>query len=76
MRTFGARTAKLLIQRGGYDIILDNQSIGLRHFGITKYFPLIEILHHPITQDYKYDLIFSKCIIHRFFRHRWYSFLK
>ena len=76
MRTFGARTAKLLIQRGGYDIILDNQSLSYGILALQKHFPLIEILHHPITQDYKYDLIFSKGIIHRFFRHRWYSFLK
>ena len=76
MRTFGFRAYKLLIQHGEYDIILDNQSLSYGILELQKYFPLIEILHHPITQDYKYDLLFSKSIIQRFFRHRWYSFLK
>jgi len=76
MRTFGTRVSKLLIHQGRYDVILDNQSLSYGILALQRHFPLIEILHHPITQDYKYDLIFSKGIIQRFFRHRWYSFLK
>jgi glycosyltransferase involved in cell wall biosynthesis len=43
---------------------------------IQKRFPFIEIIHHPITFDYKYELASSKKIKYRISRYRWYSFLK
>jgi glycosyltransferase involved in cell wall biosynthesis len=38
--------------------------------------PLIEVIHHPITMDLKYELSTSNNLIYRFSRHRWYSFLR
>ena len=43
---------------------------------IQKRFPLIEIIHHPITYDFKYELAASKKIKYKISRYRWYSFLK
>ena len=43
---------------------------------IQKRIPFIEIIHHPITIDYKYELQSSKKIKYKISRHRWYSFLK
>jgi glycosyltransferase involved in cell wall biosynthesis len=37
---------------------------------------LIEIVHHPITKDYKYDIQFSKGIMQKLSKWRWFSFLK
>ena len=38
--------------------------------------PFIEIIHHPITIDYKYELESSQKIKYRISKYRWYSFLK
>jgi len=43
---------------------------------IQKNYPFVEIIHHPVTKDFKYDLIYSNGYIQRFFKKRWYSFLK
>ena len=43
---------------------------------IQNRLPFIEIIHHPITFDYKYELASSKKIKYKFSRYRWYSFLK
>ena len=43
---------------------------------IQKRFPLIEIIHHPITFDYRFELAASKKIKYKISRHLWYSFLK
>ena len=43
---------------------------------IQKRFPFIEIIHHPITKDYKFELKSSSSFMYRLSRHRWYSFLK
>ena len=43
---------------------------------VQKTTPLIEIIHHPITKDYKYDIQFSKGIIQKLSKWRWFSFLK
>lgn len=37
---------------------------------------MLEIIHHPITRDYKYDIQFSKGIIQKLSKWRWFSFLK
>ena len=43
---------------------------------IQKRFPLIEIIHHPITYDFKHELAASNKIKYKISRYRWYSFLK
>ena len=43
---------------------------------IQKKFPFIEMIHHPITKDFKHDIEGNKKILYRLSRHRWYAFLK
>ena len=76
MYSFGERAKKHLSEKKDYDIIIDNQSLSSGMLEIQKNYPFIEIIHHPITKDFKYDLIYSNGYIQRFFKKRWYSFLK
>ena len=76
MYSFGERAKKYLSQKKDYDIIIDNQSLSSGILEIQKDYPFVEIIHHPITKDFKYDLIYSNGYIQRFFKKRWYSFLK
>ena len=75
LRTFGNRT-KILLKKSSYDVVIDNQSLSYGMIKIQKNFPLIEIIHHPITKDYRYDIQFSKGIIQKISKWRWFSFLK
>ncbi len=76
MYSFGERAKKHLSQKKDYDIVIDNQSLSSGMLEIQKNYPFVEIIHHPITKDFKYDLIYSNGFIQRFFKKRWYSFLK
>jgi len=60
LRTFGNRANNYLINNNNYDVVIDNQSISYGLIEIQKRFPLIEIIHHPITFDYKFELAASK----------------
>jgi len=75
-KTFGKRVNRYLKLNNHYDLIIDNQSLSYGMIDIQKRFPFIEIIHHPITFDYKYELSSSRKIKYRISRHRWYSFLK
>ena len=75
-KTFGKRAYRYLKLNNHYDLIIDNQSLSYGMIDIQKRFPFIEIIHHPITFDYKYELSSSGKIKYRISRHRWYSFLK
>ena len=75
-KTFGNRVNRYLKLNDHYDLIIDNQSLSYGMIDIQKRFPFIEIIHHPITFDYKYELASSRKIKYRISRHRWYSFLK
>ena len=59
MYSFGERVKKYLSHKKDYDIVIDNQSLSLGMLEIQKTYPFIEIIHHPITKDFKYDLIYS-----------------
>jgi len=76
MKTFGDRANDFLKKNNDYDVVIDNQSLSFGMLKIQKRFPLIEIIHHPITFDYKYELATSKKIKYKISRYRWYSFLK
>ena len=76
MRTFGYRARDYLILNKHYDIVIDNQSISYAMIDIQKLFPFIEIIHHPITKDFKYEMDQSNKLLYKFSRYRWYSFLK
>ena len=60
-KTFGDRVDKF-INDNNYDVIIDNQSISYGMLNIQKNNPFIEIIHHPITFDYKFELAVSKKI--------------
>ena len=76
MRTFGYRAKEYLGKKKQYDIVIDNQSLSYSMVDIQKEFPFIEIIHHPITKDFKHEIEGNKKILYRLSRHRWYSFLK
>ena len=76
LRTFGNRANNYLKNNNNYYVIIDNQSISYGLIEIQKRFPLIEIIHHPITFDFKFELAASKKIKYKISRYLWYSFLK
>jgi glycosyltransferase involved in cell wall biosynthesis len=75
IKTFGKRLSHLL-KHSSYDILIDNQSLSFGVLKVQNRIPVIEIVHHPITKDYEYDIQFSKGIIQKISKWRWFSFLK
>ena len=75
LQTFGHR-AKIFLSDKNYDAVIDNQSISFGMIDIQKSKPLIEIMHHPISKDYFYDLKFARGLVQRLSKMRWFSFLK
>ncbi len=75
LKTFGNRVSHLL-NKSSYDVVIDNQSLSYGMIEVQKNIPLIEIIHHPITKDYRYDIQFSKGIVQKISKWRWFSFLK
>ena len=76
LKTFGNRVNTYLKQNNDYDIVIDNQSISYGMIEIQKRFPFIEIIHHPITFDFKFELASSNKIKYKISRYLWYSFLR
>ena len=76
MKTFGYRANIFLKKNNHYDLVIDNQSLSYGVIDIQNRLPLIEIIHHPITFDFRYELKTSKKIKYKISRYRWYSFLK
>ena len=76
LKTFGNRANTYLKQNNDYDIVIDNQSISYGMIEIQKRFPFIEIIHHPITFDFKFELASSNKIKYKISRYLWYSFLR
>ena len=75
LQTFGYRANKFL-KNGDFDIVLDNQSISYGMLELQKQFPFIEIIHHPITKDLKFELSQNNKFLYQLSRKRWHSFLK
>ena len=75
-KTFGYRANNYLKTNNDYDLIIDNQSLSYGMIEIQKRFPFIEMIHHPITMDFKHEMEVSKKIKYKVSRYRWYSFLK
>ena len=73
LRTFGNRADSFLADKS-YDAVIDNQSISYGMISIQKSKPLIEVMHHPISKDYFYDLKFAKGLLQRLSKIRWFSF--
>ena len=64
LETFGNRAHTFLVDKT-YDAVIDNQSISYGMVKIQQSKPLIEIMHHPISKDYFYDMKFAKGLIQR-----------
>jgi glycosyltransferase involved in cell wall biosynthesis len=76
MRTFGYRVNNFLKINNNYDVVIDNQSLSYGILEIQKRFPFIEIIHHPISKDFKFELESANSFLYKLSRYRWYSFLK
>ncbi len=75
IKTFGNRLRDL-VEDSAYDIVIDNQSLSYGILQVQSKIPMIEIVHHPITKDYKYDIQFSNGIVQKLSKWRWFSFLR
>ena len=76
MRTFGYRANNFLKINNNYDVVIDNQSLSYGMLEVQKRFPFIEIVHHPISKDFKFELESANTFAYKLSRYRWYSFLK
>lgn len=76
-RTFGLRVARLLTgqpDRGRFDVVHDNQSLGTGLLKIAAAgLPVVATVHHPITRDRVLDLAAAKWW-RKPLVHRWYGF--
>ena len=75
MKTFGNR-ARNLIKPKDFDVLIDNQSLANGLVDIQQHTPILTVIHHPISKDKYFELLFSRNIIRRFFIKRWYGFLR
>ncbi len=77
-RAFGMRTERYLLKRAlnNYHIVHDNQSLSYGLVSISKRFPLVATIHHPITRDLKFSLKNEKNFFLRLLIRRWHSFLR
>jgi len=75
--TFSLRVLReLKKRRGDFDIVHDNQVLGLGNLGIPKLMPLVTSIHHPISQDRQIELEAAKGIRQQFGKRRWYGFVR
>lgn len=76
--TFSIRVARLLRDRiTDFDIVHDNQSLGLGLLGLPGAgLPVVATVHHPITFDRRVDVAAAKGIHRKLLTRRWYGFLR
>jgi glycosyltransferase involved in cell wall biosynthesis len=77
-RTFMQRVARSLGRMNGgatYDVVHDNQSLGLGLLRVQERFPVVATIHHPVTRDLRIALDAAPNIVRRYGLRRWYSFL-
>jgi glycosyltransferase involved in cell wall biosynthesis len=76
--TFSLRVARLLRERvGDFDVVHDNQSLGLGLLGLPAAgLPVVATIHHPITFDRRVDLAAAPNPWRRLLVRRWYGFLR
>jgi glycosyltransferase involved in cell wall biosynthesis len=62
---------------GDFDIVHDNQSLGLGLLGLPAAgLPVVGTVHHPITFDRRVDLAAARNPWRRLLKRRWYGFLR
>jgi glycosyltransferase involved in cell wall biosynthesis len=76
--TFSLRVARMLRDRAGdFDVVHDNQSLGLGLLGLHREgLPVVATVHHPITFDRRVDLAAARTLRRRLLTRRWYGFLR
>jgi glycosyltransferase involved in cell wall biosynthesis len=75
--TFSLRVLRELRRRGGrFDVVHDNQVLGLGNLGIGRLdLPLVTSIHHPISVDRRIDLEAARGIRQNLGKRRWYGFV-
>jgi glycosyltransferase involved in cell wall biosynthesis len=76
--TFSIRALRELRgRRDDFDIVHDNQVLGLGNLGIPRLgLPLVTSIHHPISVDRRIELEQAKGIKQRLGKRRWYGFVR
>ncbi|MBB4777098.1 glycosyltransferase family 4 protein [Actinomadura livida] len=75
--TFSLRALRLLSRRRrDFDIVHDNQVLGLGNLGIARLgLPLVTSIHHPISVDRRIELEAARGIKQKLGKRRWYGFV-
>jgi glycosyltransferase involved in cell wall biosynthesis len=76
--TFSIRALRELRgRRYDFDVVHDNQVLGLGNLGIPRLgLPLVTSIHHPISVDRRIELEEAKGFKQRFGKRRWYGFVR
>ncbi|HZB33543.1 MAG TPA: glycosyltransferase family 4 protein [Streptosporangiaceae bacterium] len=76
--TFSIRALReLRRRRRDFDIVHDNQVLGLGNLGIPRLgLPLVTSIHHPISVDRRIELEQATGIKQRLGKRRWYGFVR
>ncbi len=75
--TFSLRVLReLKKRRRDFDVVHDNQVLGLGNLGIPRLLPMVTSIHHPISQDRKIEIAAAKGIKQHFGKRRWYGFVR
>jgi glycosyltransferase involved in cell wall biosynthesis len=76
--TFSIRALReLRARRSDFDIVHDNQVLGLGNLGIPRLgLPLVTSIHHPISVDRRIEIEQAKGVKQRFGKRRWYGFVR
>ncbi|NVI87645.1 glycosyltransferase family 4 protein [Actinomadura sp. BRA 177] len=75
--TFSLRALRLLKRRrGDFDVVHDNQVLGLGSLGIGRLgLPLVTSIHHPISVDRRIEIEAARGIKQKLGKFRWYGFV-
>ncbi|MFB4311671.1 glycosyltransferase family 4 protein [Actinomadura sp. GTD37] len=75
--TFSLRALRLLKRRrGDFDVVHDNQVLGLGNLGISRIgAPLVTSIHHPISVDRRIEIEAARGIKQKLGKLRWYGFV-
>ncbi|WP_165495454.1 glycosyltransferase family 4 protein [Actinomadura roseirufa] len=75
--TFSLRMLRALKRRRrDFDVVHDNQVLGLGNLGIARLgLPLVTSIHHPISVDRRIDLEAARGFRERLGKRRWYGFV-
>ncbi|MFF5259030.1 glycosyltransferase family 4 protein [Actinomadura viridis] len=75
--TFSLRVVReLRRRRRDFDVVHDNQVLGLGNLGIPRLdLPLVTSIHHPISVDRRIELEAARGLRQRLGKRRWYGFV-